>query len=52
MSRTELWQGDCIELMKRIKDESIDLILTDLPYRETGNKWDKHFDLGGGNKGV
>lgn len=34
-------QGDCLELMKRIPDESIDLILCDLPYCETGNKWDK-----------
>lgn len=37
----KLLQGDCLELMKRIPDESIDLILCDLPYCETGNKWDK-----------
>lgn len=34
-------QGDCLELMKRIPDKSIDMILCDLPYCETGNKWDK-----------
>ena len=26
-----LWQGDCLELMKDIPDESIDMILADLP---------------------
>ena len=37
--------GDCLELMKEIPDESIDMILCDLPYKETGNKWDKGIDL-------
>lgn len=37
--------GDCLELMKDIPDESIDMILCDLPYQETGNKWDKFIDL-------
>lgn len=32
MTRTELWQGDCLEQMKKIPDGSIDLILTDPPY--------------------
>ena len=32
--------GDCLELMKDIQDKSIDMILCDLPYAETGNKWD------------
>ena len=36
-----LMQGDCIELMKRIPDKSIDMILCDLPYGVTArNKWD------------
>ena len=30
--------GDCLELMKDIPDKSIDMILCDLPYKETGNK--------------
>lgn len=38
-------QGDCLELMKEIPDSSVDMILCDLPYKETGNKWDKHFEL-------
>lgn len=27
-----LWQGDCLELMKDIPDQSVDLVLTDIPY--------------------
>ena len=38
-------QGDCLELMKEIPDTSIDMILCDLPYQETGNKWDKFVNL-------
>lgn len=41
----DLRQGDCLELMKDIPDKSIDMILCDLPYKETGNKWDKNIDL-------
>ena len=32
--------GDCLELMKEIPDGSIDMILCDLPYGTTRNKWD------------
>ena len=28
----KLFKGDCLELMKGIPDESIDMILTDPPY--------------------
>ena len=37
---TTLWQGDCLELMKDIPDGAIDMILCDLPYGCTRNKWD------------
>lgn len=37
----ELWQGDCLELMKNIPDKSIDMILCDLPYGTTQCKWDE-----------
>ena len=37
----KLLQGDCLELMKNISDKSIDLILCDLPYGTTQNKWDE-----------
>lgn len=33
-------QGDCLELMKEIPDNSIDMILCDLPYGTTQNSWD------------
>lgn len=33
-------QGDCLELMKEIPDGSVDMILCDLPYGTTQNKWD------------
>ena len=36
----QLLLGDCLELMKDIPDESIDMILCDLPYGTTKNKWD------------
>jgi len=32
--------GDCLELMKEIDDQSVDLILCDLPYGTTRCKWD------------
>ena len=35
-----LLQGDCLELMQQVPDKSIDLILCDLPYGTTQNKWD------------
>jgi len=36
----EIYQGDCLELMQRIPDKSIGMILCDLPYGTTQNKWD------------
>ncbi|OFX57035.1 MAG: cytosine methyltransferase [Bacteroidetes bacterium GWB2_41_8] len=38
-------QGDCLEVMKDIPDKSIDMILCDLPYGTTRNKWDSVIDL-------
>lgn len=38
-------QGDCLEVMPRIPDKSIDLILYDLPYGTTQNKWDSLIPL-------
>lgn len=40
MSKIELYQGDCLEVMKSIPDKSIDMILCDLPYGTTKNIWD------------
>ena len=36
----QVFQADCIEKMKDIPDGSIDMILCDLPYGITQNKWD------------
>ena len=36
----DLYNGDCLEVMKTIKDHSVDLILCDLPYGTTACKWD------------
>ncbi|WP_165025432.1 DNA-methyltransferase [Dysgonomonas sp. ZJ279] len=38
-------QGDCLEILPEIPDKSIDLILCDLPYGTTQNKWDSVIDL-------
>lgn len=45
MSNVTLYQGDCLEEMKKIPDESIDLILTDPPYGTTVCKWDSIIPL-------
>lgn len=36
----KLLNGDCLKLMKEIPDESVDMILCDLPYGTTACKWD------------
>ncbi|MEB3214618.1 MAG: hypothetical protein VKL39_24930, partial [Leptolyngbyaceae bacterium] len=38
--KQELWLGDCLDLMKNIPDQSVDLVLTDPPYGTTACKWD------------
>ena len=48
--RYKLYNGDCLEIMKNIKDKSIDMILCDLPYntkikRTTWNDWDNEINL-------
>lgn len=37
--------GDCLEVMKSIPDGVVDMILCDLPYGTTQNKWDSIIDL-------
>lgn len=36
----ELYKGDCLDVMKNIPDKSVDMILCDLPFGTTKNKWD------------
>lgn len=38
-------QGDCLEVMKSFPSTSIDLVLCDLPYGTTQNKWDSPINL-------
>ena len=35
-----LLNGNCLEVMKELEDNSVDLILCDLPYGTTDCKWD------------
>jgi site-specific DNA-methyltransferase (adenine-specific) len=35
-----LYKGDCLIEMNKINDKSVDMILCDLPYGTTQNKWD------------
>lgn len=40
-----LYQGDCLEVMQSLADHSVDLVLCDLPYGTTQNKWDSVIPL-------
>ncbi len=41
----QLFQGNCLKLMKRLPDKSVDCIITDLPYGTTKCKWDSVISL-------
>ena len=45
MNDIKLIHGDCLQEMKNIPDKSIDMILCDLPYGTTQNKWDSIIPL-------
>ena len=36
----KIYLGDCLEIMKKINNQSVDMILCDLPYGVTQCKWD------------
>ena len=36
----QLFEGDCLDIMKSLPDRSVDLVLCDLPYGTTTCKWD------------
>ena len=40
MDNIQLFQGDCLRVMKVIPDKSVDMVLCDPPYGITQNKWD------------
>lgn len=45
MEKNKIICGDSIKEMKNIRDKSIDMILCDLPYGTTRNKWDSVIPL-------
>jgi site-specific DNA-methyltransferase (adenine-specific) len=40
IGKHKLYRGDCLKVMESIPDKSVDMILCDLPYGTTKNKWD------------
>ncbi len=40
-----LMQGDCLKLLGEMADKSVDLVIADLPYGMTANKWDSTIPL-------
>ena len=45
LNSNNIYEGDCLEFMKMLPDKYIDMILCDLPYGITQNKWDKKISL-------
>lgn len=41
----QIFEEDCLECMSRMPKESIDMILCDLPYGMTQNRWDSYIPL-------
>jgi site-specific DNA-methyltransferase (adenine-specific) len=44
-SQIALYNDDCLNVLPTLKDKSVDLILCDLPYGVTNNKWDSVIPL-------
>ena len=45
LEKNKIYQGNCLEVMKKIDAKSIDMILCDLPYGTTKCKWDEIIPL-------
>lgn len=41
----KVFEGDCLEYMAKLPDNSVDMVLCDLPYGTTQNKWDSVIPL-------
>ena len=41
----QIFEEDCLAAMDRLDDASVDMILCDLPYGTTQNKWDSVIPL-------
>lgn len=46
MSKYKLFFGDCLEHMKKIPNEMVDLVCVDPPYGTTASSWDKRLPIG------
>lgn len=44
-NRITLINGDCLEVLRKIKPNAIDMVFADLPYGTTSNKWDSIIPL-------
>jgi DNA modification methylase len=42
---TQLYNGDCLEVLKNIADSSVDLVIADLPYGQVKCEWDVIIDM-------
>lgn len=45
IGRGEFHHGDCFDVMAKLPDASVDMVLCDLPYGTTQNKWDSVLPL-------
>ena len=45
MEIDKIYNEDCLIGMRNIPDKGIDCVICDLPYAETGNKWDVMLDI-------
>lgn len=45
MTNVSLHHGDCLELLKDVPSKSVNMVLCDLPYGTTRNKWDSCINL-------
>jgi len=45
MKMIQLYQGDCLDVMRTLPDGCVDMVLCDLPYGTTQNKWDSVIPL-------
>lgn len=46
MPEVQLFMGDCLEVMPTLEAGSVDMVMCDLPYGTTQNKWDSVIPLG------
>ena len=45
LSMVDLYEGDCLNILPKLADNSVDMLLVDLPYGTTACKWDSVIPL-------